>query len=186
MAPIKGRLLASRLPPQPSTHHKRPPRCSGQWAKRLQRFAHGVRRVGVVHRRQRLVHAAHALHAPGNRGQVAANFSGSGQRHTQRAHGTNHAQQVGHVVSPNEAGLQGVAFCGAVCQRLDQSKAQSLGVVADVDAPASAPGRHTRWSRSTATCPPRLAANSAPWTSSTLITAACKPGQAKSWALACQ
>ena len=53
-AAISGRLVGSRSPPQPNTHHSWPPRCCGQRPQRLQRLVQRVGRVGVVDRHQRL------------------------------------------------------------------------------------------------------------------------------------
>ena len=101
IAPISGRLAASRLPPQPNTHQSLPPRALRERCERGERLLERIGRVRVVDddlgqraappRRS----ASDALHAAGHRRQRRTARRRVGERDAERAQHADDAEQVG-------------------------------------------------------------------------------------------
>ncbi|MDT4867151.1 hypothetical protein FQZ97_1020460 [compost metagenome] len=101
---------------------------------RLQGFFQRIRRVGVVHQNQRLARCGrHLLHAAGYRRERLTGTHRIGQRHTERAGGGQHTQQVGHVVQADQRQAQPVGFdLTTRCVTLPHGQAHAVVGEADV------------------------------------------------------
>ena len=120
MAPISGRLLASRLPPQPNTHHRRPPRARASGCKREQAPSRAHRACArsrprpAAGRRASSSRRAACGRAPALRLAHTAAASASDTPSARSPPIT--AEQVGDVVVADQRGLAPGATCSPSVQ----------------------------------------------------------------------
>ena len=81
----------------------------------------------VIDRHQRLARFVQALHAAGHRQKVGTGRDGLGERHADRPHHRQHAEQVGDVVLADQRGAQLVALAA-----FGDDEAQAVVGIADV------------------------------------------------------